>query len=97
MEVVSFPFKWRVRRSHADFLTLREYLLRKYPQTIIPPIPRYSQKKRLTVKQIVKKQVYYQRFLTAVLKSQVLRSCQFLVDFLQESDTQVFMVRALTA
>lgn len=49
------------------------------------------------MKQVVKKQVYYQRFLTAVLKSQVLRSCQFLVDFLQEQDTQVFMIRALTA
>jgi hypothetical protein len=75
VEIVSFPFKWKVRRSHADFQTLRDYLLRKYPQTIIPPLPRYNQKKRLTVKQIVKKQVYYQRFLTAVLKSQVLRSC----------------------
>lgn len=42
VEVVSFPFKWKVRRSHADFITLREYLLRKYPQTVIPPIPRYS-------------------------------------------------------
>jgi hypothetical protein len=31
VEVVSFPFKWRVRRSHADFLILREYLLRKFP------------------------------------------------------------------
>lgn len=42
VEVVSFPFKWRVRRSHADFVILREYLLRKFPQTVIPPIPRYS-------------------------------------------------------
>ncbi len=97
MEIVTYPFKWKVSRTHADFAVLRDYLLRKYPQTIVPPLPRFSGRKRLTHKQIVKRQVYYQRFLTHVMRSMILRSCEFLVEFLKESDTHTFMLRALSA
>jgi hypothetical protein len=31
MEIVTYPFKWKVTRSHADFYLLRDYLLKKYP------------------------------------------------------------------
>lgn len=95
MDVVTYPFKWKVIRSHADFVVLREYLLRKYPQTIIPPLPRFNTRKRLTHKQIVKRQVYYQRFLQSVMRSMILRTSDFLVDFLKESDQHTFMVRSL--
>lgn len=97
MEVMTYPFKWKVTRSHADFVVLREYLLRKYPQTIIPPLPRFNVRKRLTHKQIVKREVYYQRFLQSVMRSMILRTSDFLVDFLKESDTHTFMVRSLSA
>jgi hypothetical protein len=50
VEIVTYPFKWKVLRTHSDFVVLREYLLRKYPQTIIPPLPRFNSKKRLTPK-----------------------------------------------
>lgn len=96
-ELVTYPFKWRVRRSHADFVVLRDYLLRKYPQTIVPPLPRFSGKKRLTGKQIVKRQIYYQRFLVQVLKSMILRSSDFLVEFLKETDPHEFILKALGA
>ena len=47
-DIVTFPFKFKVKRSHADFRSLREYLLKRYPQTIIPPLPPFNEKKQLT-------------------------------------------------
>jgi hypothetical protein len=58
--------------------------MRMYPQTIVPALPRFNPKKKLTQKQLIKKAIYYQRFLTCVLKSQVLRTAEFLIDFLKE-------------
>lgn len=55
VEIVTLPFKWKVKRTDTDFQTLRDYLLRVYPQTIIPPIPKYNPKKRLHAKQLLKK------------------------------------------
>ena len=97
VEILTYPFKWKVRRTQADFLALREYVLRKYPQSIVPPLPRFNPRKRLTVKQLVKRQVYYSRFLAGLLKSMVLRSSEFLVEFLREPDSQQFMLKALAA
>eukprot|EP00347_Sterkiella_histriomuscorum_P002889 403366404 len=95
MDILSYPFKWKVKRTNQDFKALRDYLLRKYPQTIVPALPRFNPRKRLTIKQLVKKQIYYQRFLTCVMKSQVLRSAEFLVDFLKEPSMDQFMLRAM--
>ena len=64
----TFPMKWRVKRLDSDFQILRDYLLRSFPQTVIPPLP--AQKlKRLSPRQLLKRQSYYQRFLNAVLRS----------------------------
>jgi PX domain len=97
MEIVTYPFKWKVTRSHHDFYALRDYLLKKYPQTIIPPLPRFNAKRKYTAKQLVKREIYYGRFLAMVLKSMVLRSSEFLVEFLKESNTDQFMLKALGA
>ena len=35
----TFPMKWRVKRLDSDFVILRDFLLRSYPQTVIPPLP----------------------------------------------------------
>jgi len=35
----TFPMKWRVKRLDSDFQILRDYLLRSYPQSVIPPLP----------------------------------------------------------
>ena len=43
--VDTFPMKWRVKRLDTDFEVLREYLLRAFPQTIIPPLPKATKKK----------------------------------------------------
>lgn len=79
-----FPMNWKVQRLDIDFVTLRNYLVRKYPQVLIPPLPVVNQKKRLTKKQLQKKKFYYQKFLMSIMKSKVLRGCKFLCDFLKE-------------
>ncbi len=38
--------------------------------------------------------MYYERFLSAIMKSQTLRSCPFLVDFLRETVPQNFQLSA---
>lgn len=86
IDLVTYPFKWKVKRTHADFVALRDYLIRKFPQTIVPPLPRYNAKKKLTGRQILKKELYYQRFIACVLKSMILRSAPFLLEFLKEND-----------
>lgn len=85
-EIETFPFKWKVHRSPKDFIGLREHLLKMYPQTIIPALPVLNPKKpKLTASQAKKKALYYERFLTFVMKSQILRSAEFLVEFLRET------------
>jgi len=32
------PFNWNVRRREVDFIKLREYYLKRYPQFVIPPL-----------------------------------------------------------
>ncbi len=87
--------KWQVKRLDQDFETLRNYLLRCFPQTIIPPLPAPS-KKKLSINQTNKRILYYQRFLNCILKSQVLRTSKFLVAFLQESNQEAFNVKLLS-
>jgi hypothetical protein len=93
--IETFPLKWQVKRLDTDFDTLRDYLLRQYPQTIIPPLPAAT-KKKLTPNQTRKRMAYYQRFLNCILKSQVLRTSKFLVAFLQETNQEAFNVKLLT-
>lgn len=88
--MTTYPMGWKVQRLDIDFVQLRNYLIRKYPQVIIPPLPLVNQKKKLTRKQLQKKKVYYQKFMISVMKSKVLRGCKFLVDFLREQDQYKF-------
>jgi hypothetical protein len=81
---------WEVQRLDIDFVQLRNYLIKKYPQVIIPPLPKVNQKKKLDRKQLHKKKIYYSKFLMSVMKSKVLRGCKFLQDFLREQDQYKF-------
>ena len=91
----TFPMKWRVKRLDSDFQILRDFLLRTYPQVVIPPLPAPKAKKAHP-RQLVKRQQYYQRFLNAVLRSQVLKTSKFLVAFLQETNQEQFNLKLLT-
>ena len=94
--VDTFPMKWRVKRLDSDFLILRDYLLKMYPQVVIPPLPSAKGKKELTSRQLIKRKHYYQRFLNAILRSQVLKTSNFLMAFLQETNQDQFNLKLLT-
>ena len=94
-EVVTYPFKWKVRRHDSNFEALRDYLIRAYPQTIIPPLPKVNKSRKLTHKQMKRKINYYQRFLQCVMKSQILRGCEFLVEFLREPNIEAIQLRIM--
>lgn len=49
-EVVTYPFKWKVKRHDTHFFALRDFLVRAYPQSIIPPLPKIKRNKKLTDK-----------------------------------------------
>lgn len=49
-----------------------------------------NQKKKLSKKQLVKKKFYYHKFMHSILKSKILRSCKFVIDFLKEQDQYKF-------
>lgn len=46
----TYPMGWKVQRLDIDFVQLRHYLIKKYPQVIIPPLPLVNQKKKLSRK-----------------------------------------------
>ena len=91
----TFPMKWRVKRLDSDFKILRDYLLRVYPQVVIPPLPAIKIK-QASARQLRKRQTYFQRFLNAVLRSQVLKTSKFLVAFLSEQNQDQFNLKLLT-
>ena len=96
-DLVTFPFKWKVKRHDTDFKALRNYLVRHYPQTIVPPLPKFHKTKRYTPKQLLKKSKFMQRFLQSVMKSQILRGSDFLVQFLKEPSIEEFHVKVMSS
>jgi hypothetical protein len=93
--IETYPLKWQVKRLDSDFETLRDYLLRQFPQSIVPPLPSMT-KKKLTHNQTGKRMLHYQRFLNCIMKSQVLKSSKFLMAFLQETNQEAFNLRLMT-
>ena len=93
--IETYPMKWQVKRLDTDFETLRDYLLRSFPQTIVPPLPNLT-KKKLTKHQTTKRMLYYQRFLNLILRSHILKTSKFLVAFLSETSQEAFNVKLLT-
>lgn len=58
------PFGWAVTRKEQDFKRLRDYVLAKFPQFIVPPL--LQNKNLFTQNENSVKQVYFQEFLQAL-------------------------------
>lgn len=86
--IVTSPLNWDVRRKDADFHFLRKILLRQFPHIIIPPLPSKSSKQ--TAKFIKKREKYYSRFMSAIVRSEELKSSKFLIEFLNNTDVKKF-------
>ena len=75
-----------VRRRDEDFDLLQNYLIKAYPNVIVPTTKLYKGHKYNEQKYMTKRAVYLSRFLQNVLRSRILRGDQFLMSFLTEAD-----------
>jgi hypothetical protein len=64
---------------------------------LVPGIPHIKHRKEYSASQLEKRGQYYERFLYCVLKSQTLRSCDFLLDFLRENQDHIFQEKIRTS
>jgi len=63
-------------------------LLKEFPYIIVPPLP--SKKKKETEKSIKRREIYLTKFLQGVMRSEELKSSQFLVSWLTIDDPKDF-------
>lgn len=75
-----------MRRKDEDFDLLQEYLIKAYPNVIVPTTKPYKGHKYNEQKYMVKRAIYLSRFLSNVLRSRILRGDQFLMSYLTEAD-----------
>lgn len=82
------PVGFTIYRKDQDFYFLRKILQKCFPYVIIPPLP--QKKKKESDKSIRRREKYFGRFLQAVCRSEELKSSEFLVDWLRNSDVKDF-------
>mmetsp|Transcript_19204 Transcript_19204/g.35110 ORF Transcript_19204/g.35110 Transcript_19204/m.35110 type:complete len:609 (+) Transcript_19204:206-2032(+) len=71
------PFGWTVKRRFSDFAWLRDFLVAYFPGHAVPPVP-----SKFTVGNAKAEIKFLSRFLNALLKSQTLKCCNIVEDFL---------------
>ena len=86
--VTTDPLGWRVGRKDSDFYTLRRILKAQFPHVLIPPLPLKSNK--MTQKFLTKREKYFSRFLSAISRSEELKSSICLINFLEIEDLKEF-------
>ena len=74
----------RVKRRDNDFYLLRQSLKAQFPYVMVPPLPKVN--KKLTDAILQKRQRFFQRFLQAINRSEILRTSQFWGDFITLKD-----------
>lgn len=83
-KVVTDPLGYEVKRKDADFAFLRKILSKQFPNIIIPPCT--SKAPKNDHKHIKKRERYYTRYLQAITRNEELKTSQFLLDFLYDTD-----------
>lgn len=77
-------WKGTTHRTDDDFYEMRKLMIVNIPYLMVPPLP--SRQNSSAPKKIEKRQRYYQRFLHAIHKSEILKTCQIFVDFIKVPD-----------
>ena len=85
-----------VRRRDEEFDLLQSYLIKAYPNVIVPTTRPYKGHKYNEQKYMTKRGTYLSRFLQNVLRSRILRGDQFLMSFLTESDDNKYKTEKKT-
>lgn len=82
------PFGWSVSRREPDFKRLRDYIIKKFPQYVIPPL--IQTKSVFKQSDIEVNKIYFQEFLSSLIKNPELCACKYLEEFLSIDDYEGF-------
>ena len=82
------PVGWTINRKDQDFYFLRKMLLKQFPYIIIPPLP--IKKKKESDKSIRRREKYLTRFIQGIMRSEELKTCEFLIQWLTNKDPKDF-------
>lgn len=89
---VKMPYiKSEVRRKDEDFDHLQKYLVKVYPNVIVPTTKAHKGNRYNEQKYITKRSYILQRFLREVLRSRLLRGDSYLMSFLTETDNKKYL------
>lgn len=80
-----------VRRQDEDFDLIQHYLVKVYPNVIVPTTKPYNSKKITEQKYMTKRATYTSRFLRALLRNRILRGDKYLLNFLTETDDKKYL------
>jgi len=83
---------WSVSRKESDFFFLRKVLQKQFPHILIPTLPKKMAKNN--VKSMKKREKEFTIFMQAVCRSEVLKCCDFLVEFLSVFDQKEYNMKA---
>lgn len=75
---------------------LQDYLIKAYPNVIVPTTKPYKGQKYNEQKYMTKRGIYLSRFLSNILRSRILRGDQFLMSFLTEVDLKKYKAEKAT-
>jgi hypothetical protein len=78
--IVTNPFGWMTKRRENDFVKLREYLCKSFPQYCIPPL--VTPRSMYDNSSLKEKEIFFQKFLNDILSNEELRACMYLQLFL---------------
>lgn len=81
-----YPFAEQVSRKDKDFWELRRYLIKAFPQILIPPISEYKGSQKSDNYYIHKRRNILTRFMNKILQIEELKSSEVVDDFLKNAN-----------
>ena len=86
----TIPLDLNTRKRYSEFDWLRDYLIAKFPNLIIPPISKKNMFKKMNEYLISKRSRTLEQFLNAIADHPILKNCKVFYDFLSlnEEDFQ---------
>ena len=84
------PLGWVVERRDKDFNVLRDYLVKAFPQILIPAVPTFQSSKSMDKAFTRKRESLLNRFVNKLMIQEDLKACPVVLDFLSYEDSKAF-------
>ena len=86
--VETLPFGWSVERREQDFKKLRDYIIKKFPQFVVPPL--LQTKSFFSQSDVETNKIFFKEFLCALLNNPEFWAWKYLEEFLSINDSTGF-------